>query len=256
MKIIVCLKYIVKEENIKFDNNGNIIRENVEFKINSFDEYALENALILKDRHNFEIITITMGPLQTIDLIRYSISKGADNGFVISDPLLKGCDAFITALVLSKAINKIVNDRFMVFCGLKSEDGETSIVPPQIAERLSIPFIPLAIEIELNQSNAIITSQTKNEKIKYLSQIPCVISFDISKTKPRLPSLKNTIKAKRFNPKIFSLKDLELQFNAIEKSPTQVISYKKIEDNIEKNFKLIDIRNKYEVENIKKIIYE
>ncbi|MEF3280229.1 MAG: hypothetical protein K6357_04605 [Elusimicrobiota bacterium] len=262
MIIIVCVKGIPEEENIKFDERGNLIRKKESFIINPPDNYALEHALMLKDLHNFNVITLTMGPLDLgEDLIRYTIAKGSDDGYILSSQSLKGADAYITSLMLSKAIKKIVADNsFMVFCGVKSNDGETGIVPAQIAERLSIPVIIGAKKARYENGKILASISSGNTITEYQASPNCLISFEISiETKIRVISLKNKIKSRSFIPKKLSLENigvLDLNFDAMSESPTEVIKIDKNQKTTSRSTKEINIEDANEIKEIKKIIYE
>jgi len=259
MKIIVCLKQVPEEEDIRFDSKGNLIRENIKLATNIYDEYALENALLIKDKTQSEVITLTMGPPQSEELIKYSISKGADNGFIITDPNLKGSDAFITSKILSLGIKKIISDDdFIVFCGLKSSDGETSVVPSEIASNLQIPSLTSAKTVEINNNDSIIVKkENSSEKMEIEIKKPCVISFDISAILLRIISIKNRLKSKNFKPVIFSLKDFDIKnFDGLKESPTEVIDLKELKTEQTRNTKTLNINDENELSEIKKVIYE
>lgn len=253
MKIFVCLKPVIDEKYQKIDSKGNIIRESVTPVINKADEYAIENALVLKDRYDFKITAISMGPENSKELIKYAISKGCDDGIVISDPFLKGSDCLVTSKVLASAIKKINNesDSYLVYCGISSQDAHTSSVPAQISYFLKIPLIAGAIKSEIKEGKLL--SYTQNMIIS--STIPAVVSFEIScDIKPRISPLNLRIKAKSYNPEILNLKDLKTDITA---SMSQTYVESLIDNNIsEKQTKIIDIELPQDIEKIKKILYE
>ncbi len=257
MNLIVCLKQIPSEESIKFDSNGNLIRENIKLINNIYDEYALENALILKDKYGFKITAITMGPTSAEEIIRYAISKGVDDGYLISDPKLKGSDAFITSMVISKAIEKIKNEKdYAVFFGLKSGDGETGVVASEVSRFLKIPVVCGVSEIDFFENCFFATQFLSFENVKLKIQKPCCVSFDLSKIKLRVVSIKNKIKSKNFIVPKFSLSDLNLEIDGIKDSPTKVLDLKEVQTNSQRNFEELKLENPEDIEKIKKIIYE
>jgi len=253
MNIIVCLKQSPSDDLIKFDSNANIIRENIKLVNNVYDEYALENALILKDKYGFKVTAISMGPKEYEDVLRYAISKGADDAYLITDAELKGSDAFITAYVLSKFIEKITQKKdFAVFAGLKSQDAETAIVPSEISENLNIPAVLSATCVDFKDNNLIVKSELNSRMILKVS-LPCCISFNISKLKKRVTSIKNKLKSKSATIPKISLKEIGISLNGFKDSPTKVIDLKEIKPPGERSFKTLDLNNMREIE---KIIYE
>ncbi|HOJ86516.1 MAG: hypothetical protein N2Z60_06045 [Elusimicrobiales bacterium] len=257
MNLIVCLKQIPSEESIKFDSNGNLIRENIKLINNIYDEYALENALILKDKYGFKVTAITMGPTSAEEIIRYAISKGVDEGYLITDPKLKGSDAFITSMVISKAIEKIKKEEdYAVFFGLKSGDGETGVVASEVSRFLKIPVVCGVSEIDFFENCFFATQLLSFETVKLKIQKPCCLSFDLSKIKFRVVSIKNKIKSKNFIVPKFSLSDLNLEIDGIKDSPTKVLDLKEVQTNSQRNFEELKLENPEDIEKIKKIIYE
>lgn len=252
MKIFICIKAVVDPDNIQIDENGNIKRDSLSLKLNKADEYAIENALLLKDKYNLETIAITMGPENSQEVSKYAFSKGIDKTFLITDPKLKGSDCLITSKVLSHLIKKLADKDFIVLCGAYSEDGNTSIVPPQISYFLNIPGVFGARRVELDEDKLIAYMEDCTIELSY----PAVVSIDISSDiKPRLSPLPLRLKAKNHRPTILSLKDISLEITS-EESPTSVISVKKIPTITFKDTKVLDLKNPHEINEIRKILYE
>jgi electron transfer flavoprotein beta subunit len=182
----------------------------------------------------------------------------ADNGFKITDPNLKGSDAFITLKILSLGIKKIVrDDDFIIFCGLKSSDGETSVVPSEIASNLQIPSLTLAKTVEIKDDSITVKKETSSEKIEIQIKKPCVISFDVSSIPLRIISIKNRLKSKSFKPVVFSLKDFDIKdYDGLKESPTEVIDIKELKSEQTRNPKTINLNDENDLSEIKKVIYE
>jgi len=251
MKIIVLIKQVPKEDTIKFDEKGNLVRENIELTLNKADEYAIENALILKEKFNFKTIAITMGPPQAQEIIRYSLSKGIDEGYIISDFSLKGSDAYITAITIADSIVDLFDDKTIIFTGEKSEDGDTGIVPSMIAEHLKIPSVLGAETVEFENEVIIIKRKTDDETQKISIKIPCLISFSISSLKLRTPSIKYKIKSKSY-----IIKNIFKGKYSGQMSPTYIKEIRKTEIKTSKNTEIIDIKDEEKLLQLKKMIYE
>ncbi|MCX7641473.1 MAG: hypothetical protein N2Z20_02425 [Elusimicrobiales bacterium] len=253
MNIIVCVKTVIEENNVVIDSKGNINRESLKLKINKSDEYALENALILKDKFKFEVVTVTMGPPNANEILKDIYSKGVDKTILITDPLLKGSDCLITSKVLAAAVKKIAKENFIILTGVSSDDAHTSIIPAQLSCLLNIPAVFAAKFIELESEKVKI--ETISSKIE-IKKIPLLISIDISsKLKPRISPLNLRIKAKNYNPINLTLKDLELMLDGKD-SPTFVEKVTTNSDSKKKETKFINIDNNSDIENLKKLIYE
>ncbi|MCX7641757.1 MAG: hypothetical protein N2Z20_03895 [Elusimicrobiales bacterium] len=251
MNIIVCVKTVVEENEILLDSKGNINRESSKLKINKADEYAIENALILKDKYKFHVTTITMGPPNANEILKEIYSKGVDETILVSDPLLKGSDCLITSKILATTIKKITTENFIIFTGVSSEDAHTSVVPAQISYFLKIPAIFAAKYVELESEK--IKIETSSSKI-YIKP-PLLVSLDIStKLKPRISPLNLRIKSKSYNPKNITLKDLEIILDG-KNSPTSVENVITVYES-KKETKFIDINNESDIQMLRKLIYE
>lgn len=252
MKIIVCLKAVVDETKIEFDDNYNIKRETIELKPNSSDEFAIEQAIILKEKYGFETIALTMGPENAKEILKYAYSKGIEKTILISDTNLKGADCLITSKVLFSTIKKVINEEkdFLIFCGSSSDDSHTSVVPAQISYLLKIPYIPLTHILDIENKN--IKAYTSYGILK--TGIPSVFSFETNnKIHPRISPLNLRIKSKTHNPEILTLKDLDIEISA-KQSPTYVIKMTQTKPE-PKTTQIIDITNKEDLQKIINIIY-
>ncbi len=134
---------------------GNLIRSRLASVINQLDTHALAFAGFMKKisgDDNAKIIVLSMGPPQAQEVLRYCLARGADNAVLLTDKALGGADTFATANPLACAVKKIVKDFFngsndyFLIAGMQSVDGDTAQVPPQVAERLSLPCIAYATD--------------------------------------------------------------------------------------------------------------
>ncbi len=197
MKIFVFIKQVPKENSISFDEKGNLIRENIEFENNVYDEYAIENAVNLREKYGFKVIAVSMGPKSSEEFLRYAISKGIDEAYLIFDPKLKGSDAYITAMVLSQFIKKInIQKDYSLFFGLKSSDAETGIVTSQVSQHLQIPVITGITEIDFENDKFRVKKKIDNENLIFELPTNCAVSFDLTKIKKKTISIKNKLRAK------------------------------------------------------------
>ena len=222
-KILVCLKQVPNTNNVKIDPvNHTLIREGQDSILNPYDDYALEEALILKKKYGIKVATVTMGPPQAIDILKYSLERGADEAFLLTDASLAGSDTLATALAMSALIKKI--DYKNIFCGQESIDSGTGHIGSSIAELLGIP--------QVNYARKII--QVSPDKIKVLAKFdgcdailelkfPFVISF---LKKDKKIALKKGIKVNTDHIKKYSLSDIGLDSECVglDSSATRVVN--------------------------------
>ena len=139
---------------------GNLIRSRLANVINELDAQALAFAWRMKQLSQdseARIICLSMGPPMAVEVLRYALSRGADQGILLTDRALGGADTPATANPLAHAVKKIrdellgQNDDYYLVCGMQSVDGDTAQVPPQIAEELGIACLPYATEVEFTR---------------------------------------------------------------------------------------------------------
>jgi electron transfer flavoprotein beta subunit len=150
INIIVLAKQVPDTRNVGKDAmkaDGTVNRAALPAIFNPEDLNALEQALRLKDKYKGTSITIlTMGPGRAAEIIRESMYRGADRGFLLTDRAFAGSDTLATSYALAAAIRTI--GKFdVIICGRQAIDGDTAQVGPQVAEKLSIPQITYAEEV-------------------------------------------------------------------------------------------------------------
>src|ERR1700761_3175567 len=160
MNIVVCVKQVpdTYEEKKLRDADKTLDREGVEGVMNELDEYAVEEALRLKEAHGGEVIVLTMGPEKAVETIRKALSMGADSAVHVVDAGLHGSDALATSYALAKALGTIPHD--LVILGVESTDARMSVIPAMLAERTGAAQLSFARKVEVNGSTVKIERQT------------------------------------------------------------------------------------------------
>jgi electron transfer flavoprotein beta subunit len=106
LNIIACIKQTPDSAaNLNVANN-HVGWGDAQLVVNPWDEYAVEEALLLKEAHGGKVTVFTMGPEQAMDALRTCLAVGCDETILVSDPALKGSDVSATAYTLAKAIEK------------------------------------------------------------------------------------------------------------------------------------------------------
>jgi electron transfer flavoprotein alpha subunit len=148
MKIAVCIKQVPSQEEIRFDPERNtLVREGVTNQANPFDRRAIAKAVLLRDEVGGEVVAVTMGPPQAVDVLRLAISMGVDRVVHLCDPALAGADTLATARALAAYLRTEAFD--LILCGKYSIDAETGQLGPELAALLGIPSVTGAAGIEL-----------------------------------------------------------------------------------------------------------
>ncbi|MBR4266035.1 MAG: electron transfer flavoprotein subunit beta/FixA family protein [Bacteroidales bacterium] len=150
-KIIVLAKQVPDTHNVGKDamkEDGTMNRAALPAIINPEDLNALEQALRIKDQYpETQITVLTMGLPKAVEVLKEGLYRGVDKGILLTDRKLGGSDTLATSYAIAQAI-KTVGDYDMVLCGRQAIDGDTAQVGPQAAEKLGIPQITYAEEIQ------------------------------------------------------------------------------------------------------------
>ena len=158
LKIIVLAKQVPDTRNVGKDAmkaDGTVNRAALPAIFNPEDLNALEQALRLKDKYPGSTVTLlTMGPGRAAEIIREGLFRGADNGYLLTDRAFAGADTLATSYAISMAIRKI-GQFDVIISGRQAIDGDTAQVGPQVAEKLGIPQITYAEEIQSIEKNVI-----------------------------------------------------------------------------------------------------
>ena len=227
MKIAVCIKQVPDTTDVKIDPKTNtLVREGVASITNPFDEYAVEEALLIKEKHGGEVHVISMGPPQAIEVLKNALAVGVDKAYLLSDPAFAGADTLATAYTLSKMIEKI-GEVDLVICGKQAIDGDTAQVGPGIATRLGIPqltYVSKVREIDAAKKRIVVERLLENGREVVESSLPVVITVVKDINEPRLPSLLGIKKAARAQIPTLTAKDIGADENktGLKGSPTWV----------------------------------
>ena len=226
MKIVLCIKQVPDTTDIKWTKNNTIQREGLESILNPYDIYALENALKLKDEYgNVHITAITMGPKQAENVLRKSISLGADEGVFLCDKKFAGADTYATSKTLAAAINSKLKGYDLIICGQFAVDGDTAQTGPGIANFLNLPQITYVKKIlEYTGESIILLRELDDGEEKVRVKLPAVICVLKDDFEPSRATINGIIKAQKSDIKIYGIDDIGLtpEEAGLKGSPTYV----------------------------------
>lgn len=204
MKILVCIKQVPDIDSLPgLNQDSSWIDESkpVSYRMNRYDEYALEAALILKDNGaGIHIDALTIGPARASAAIKKAIEKGADEGFhILTDE--SHPTAYETSLIIAGFAREKNYD--LILTGVMSEDLMQFQVGPMTASILSIPCAISAVEI-YPKDEFFFEAHSEIEggfTEKILIKMPCLITVQTGTSRPRYPSLSNIMRAKNIDIK-------------------------------------------------------
>jgi len=210
MKFIVCVKQVPETNDLKFDPNANrVLKEGVSTIINPFDQFALEEAIKIRQEED-EIIAISIGDAETKSTLMRCLALGADKGILLDDDNFQDSDTFATSNILATAINKI-GEYDIIFCGNSSFDTGSSQVGPELAAKLNIPQITYAENVENVENGKIkVKAQTDEGYSIIESELPLVITgIPPSSFQPRIPPLPKILAARKKPYDVWCMEDIE-----------------------------------------------
>lgn len=211
MNIVVCVKYVPDATgDRRFESDNTVDRVGVDGLLSELDEYAVEQALQIKEKREGEDVTVTalcVGPEKAVDAVRKALQMGADQGVHVTDEAIAGSDYLATSLVLAKAIEKIgVPD--LVMCGLASTDASGGVVPAMLAERLDLPQVTFASVVETQGDQVRIKRDGDTATEVIGGTMPLVLSVTDQTGEARYPSFKGIMAAKKKPLETLSLSDI------------------------------------------------
>ncbi|MFP4001723.1 MAG: electron transfer flavoprotein subunit beta/FixA family protein [Thermoplasmata archaeon] len=214
MKFVVLVKQVPDTTEVEVDEEtGTIIRDGVPSTLNSFDEFALNLAVGLKEdiEEEVEIIALTMGPPQAEEALNKCKAIGADKAVLLTDKEFAGADTWATAVTLSRAL-KNIGDYDLIFAGQEASDGNTAQVGPEVAAHQGIPQLTYVSEIEEfipEEENIICKKETDEGHVKIKSNIPVLLAcMPKPGFEPKIPNVREIMKAKKKPTEEWGLEEL------------------------------------------------
>jgi electron transfer flavoprotein beta subunit len=198
MKIMVCLKQ-VPHQDARLDINGDgswIKEDNIKFEINSYDTYALEEALRIKDAGTAEVLVVSIGPERVTQALRTALGMGADRAIHVKDPATEGSDTLGIAKILAAIAKQESPD--LVFMGLMADDGNFASVPPMLAELTGIPHTTAAVAVSRANGTLTVDREIEGGACEVVElKTPCLIAVQTGLNQVRYASLKGIMAAKK-----------------------------------------------------------
>jgi len=217
MDIIVCVKHVPEtaEADIRIDSTGKgIEKTGLVFDINEWDDYAVEEAVRIKEKLGGTVTVITVGSEDADSTLRKCLARGADKAIRVTDPKLEGSDGYAIAKVLSKVIKDLPHD--LILTGAQAGDDGYAVVGPALAQLLEIPHATLVKKIEFKNGTAVVNRELEGglEEIVEV-KLPAVLTIQTGINEPRYVSIMGIRKAREKEIKVLGLTDIGLSENEV-----------------------------------------
>ncbi len=200
MHAVVCIKQVPDTQELQVDfDAGAIKREGVPLIVNPFDEFAIEEAVRLKEAHGGTVTALTIGPLSADEALRTALAMGCDAAVHLRDEAFDGGDTWATAFVLARAAENVGAYDILLF-GKTTFDGDTGQVAPRVAALLELPmlnFVAKIDEVDFDAKTVKVERLLEAGREIVRAPLPAVISVVKEINEPRYPSLMGIRKAKK-----------------------------------------------------------
>jgi len=215
MNIYVLLKRTFDTEDKIVVTDGEIEDDGAEFIINPYDEYAVEEAIVQRDKHGGEVTVVTIGDEDSEKQLRTALAMGADKAVLINteDDLEDG-DQFTTAKILETFFEDKEAD--LILAGNVAIDESSGQVGPRVAERLDIPCVTTIVGLDIDGDTAQIEKDIEGDVEKVEVQLPLLATCQQGLNEPRYPSLPGIMKAKKKPLEELEIDDLDLDEDDLE----------------------------------------
>ncbi len=213
MNIVVCVKQVNDPEappsSFKIDaaNNKVVPPPGMPPVISTFDEYAVEAALRIKEKAGGKVTALSLGVNLLRDVVKKPLSMGADDLVLLEDPAFVDGDSWSTAYALALAIKKI-GQFDIIFCGRQAADWDSGQVGSGIAEILGLPSVTICRKVEVGGNKARVERVIPDGFELVEVGLPAVITLSNEHATPRYPNVKGIMMAKRKEPIVWKPADI------------------------------------------------
>lgn len=211
MDIVVCIKRVPLTQEVDLEvasNKKDIVRDNLAFVINDWDNYAIEEAVQLKEKLGGEVTAVTVGPEDDEEVLRRALAMGADRAIRI-DPGERDVDPFVISKILSTVIRGIKYD--LVLTGVQADDTNDGAVGVMVAEQLGAAHAAVVNGLEANGDELTIRVELEGgmDEVSTI-KLPAVLTIQTGINEPRYVSVMGIRKARKKELKVIPVEDLNL----------------------------------------------
>jgi len=215
VNIYVLLKRTFDTEEKIVIENGQINEDGVEFIINPYDEYAVEEAIKVRDEHGGEVTVVSVGNEEAEKQLRTALAMGADKAVLINiEDDVENRDQYTTAKVLATYLKD--KDPDLILAGNVAIDGGSGQVGPRVAELLGIPHVTTITSLSIDGRNVSVVRDVEGDEEKIETELPLLVTAQQGLNEPRYPSLPGIMKAKKKPLEELELDDLDLDEEEVE----------------------------------------
>lgn len=224
MEILVCVKRVPDsaENEIEIKSDGtDIERDDVVYSVNEWDNYAVEEAIQIRDKVGGSVTVVTVGDEESEEVLRREMAMGADKGILLSDAAFDGSDGRGIAAILKAEI--VAGNYDLVLTGAQAEDGAGQ-VGGMLAAMLDWPYASLVNRIDVRDDGKINVGREIEGGNQEMNEIglPCVLSIQTGINEPRYVGIRGIRKVASVDIPLRSAADLGLAGDAVGEAAAKI----------------------------------
>jgi electron transfer flavoprotein beta subunit len=221
MNIVVLAKQVPDPEAfVEIRGEGARLEIEQKFATNLFDEFALEEALRIREKHGGKVKVITLGSGKATEVLRTGIAMGADEAVMLDDPAFSDSDGYATALALSRAVQKEAFD--VLLCGKQATDDDRGEVGPMVAQFLGLPHLGGVTKLDIAGGKAVAECPIEGGKEIMEVPLPAVFTTQKGLNEPRVPLITGVMKAMKVQIPKMTAADLGLSPDELGQAGSKV----------------------------------
>lgn len=212
MNILVFVKRVPDTESrIRIQHETRTIAEDgLNFVISPYDEYALEEALRLKEAKGGTVRVVSVGRDEAVAVLRKALAMGADEAFQVKDDGPESYDGLRTARVIARAVERRLGGADLLLFGKQSVGADNGQVPAMVAELLGLPQATVVTKLEIDGAAATALREIEGGLEKVALALPAVVTAQKGLNEPRYETLKGIMAAKKKPVPVIPLDELGL----------------------------------------------
>lgn len=205
MRFIVCLKQVPDVTAPIHLRDGEIVTDSGRMVLNAYDASAVEEALVLTEKHGGDVRVVLVGPQRAQEAIRKALAMGAESGVHLQVPDKQEYDSRAYAELLADYLRG--EDFDVVACGKQAQDTDAGLTGSMLAELLDLPYAANAVGLGIEGDHLVVTRQGDVGQEEIVLETPCLVTCSNDMNDPRIPNLKGIMAAKR---KAIDVRDAEM----------------------------------------------
>jgi electron transfer flavoprotein beta subunit len=202
--------------------DGRIDLEGITWVANPYDEFAVEEALRLKEKHGANVTLVALGPARADSALKDMLALGADEAVHVSDDAFDSLDARGVAAVLAAAVGRLPYD--MIWTGWKGVDNDEGLVPLYLAKELGLPYVSAVQEFSVEGDKAVVARDIEGGRETLQVSMPAIFGAQKGLNEVRYASLKGIMAVKKKQIPVWDAAELDIDTGSLPGAAVEVVA--------------------------------